>query len=209
MTGRELRFAGAGIAGAGLLALLGRSYRFKIEGREHYESFRRVGDPVIFAFWHRWILPLTFLHRDEGVVVLVSEHGDGEYVTRIIHRMGFGTSRGSSTRGGVKGTRGLVRALRGGTDVAITPDGPRGPATSFKPGALVASQLSGSPIIPIRLSADRSWRLRSWDGFTIPKPFARISVRYGEPRRIPREAGEAELARIAGEIEAFLGREGD
>jgi lysophospholipid acyltransferase (LPLAT)-like uncharacterized protein len=183
---------------------LGATIRYEISGTEHTEDFHNTGRPVIYAFWHRWILPLTILHRGRGNVVLVSEHGDGEYIARVLHRLGFDTSRGSSTRGGVQGMRGLVRALKSGLDAGITPDGPRGPACQFKPGALVAAQLSGSPVIPMDVAVDRVWRLNSWDEFAIPKPFSRVRVRYGPPHLIPRDAGEAEIAAAARSIELFL-----
>jgi len=200
----ELRFRTASFFGAGALAALGSTLRYDISGKEHPEAFHQVGRPVVYAFWHAWILPLAILHRNEGAVVLVSEHGDGEYIARIIHRMGFGTSRGSSTRGGAQGVRGLVRALREGKDIALTPDGPRGPAGEFKPGGLVVAQLSAAPVIPVRVSADRSWRLGSWDRFAVPKPFARVRVRYGAPRLVPRDATASELTSHAREIEEFL-----
>jgi hypothetical protein len=143
---------------------------------------------VIFAFWHAWILPMAYVHRGEGVVVLVSAHRDGEYIARTIERMGFRTTRGSSTREGVRGLKGMVRALNEGADAGVTPDGPRGPAREFKPGGLLAAQLSGAPIIPIAVDGAPAWRLRSWDRFAVPKPFARIRVRYGPAHFIPRES---------------------
>jgi lysophospholipid acyltransferase (LPLAT)-like uncharacterized protein len=150
------------------------------------------------------MLPLIHLHRGEGVVILASEHGDGEYISRIAARMGLGASRGSSTRGGEKGLRGLLRSLQEGTTVAITPDGPRGPARKLKKGALVAGQLSGAALVPISVEASSSWRLSSWDRFVIPKPFARIRVEYGGPWKLSRDAGDAEVLRLTDEIEAFL-----
>jgi lysophospholipid acyltransferase (LPLAT)-like uncharacterized protein len=87
--------------------------------------------------------------------------------------------RGSTYRGADRALVGLVRELRAGHDVAVTPDGPRGPAGHFAPGALVAAQRGGAPIVSVAVAATRAWRLRSWDGFIIPKPFARVTVAYG------------------------------
>jgi len=207
VTGPTLRFRVAGRAGAAFLKLLGATLRFRIVGEDHLTALRAAGEPVIFAFWHSWILPLAYLHRNQGIVVLVSEHGDGEYIAQVIHRMGFRTARGSSTRGGVRGAREMVRGLREGADGGITPDGPRGPAGTFKPGALVASRLSGAHIVPMAVEAEGVWRLDSWDRFVIPKPFARIRVRYGSPLRVPRDADESEMERISGALEAFLNHE--
>jgi len=202
-----LRFRAAGIAGAAFLKLLGSTLRFRIEGEHHLTALREAGEPVIFTFWHSWILPLAYLHRNQGIVVLVSEHGDGEYVAQVIHRMGFRTARGSSTRGGARGAREMVRGLRHGSDGGITPDGPRGPAGTFKPGALVASRLSGAHILPMAVETDGAWHLNSWDRFAIPKPFARIRVRYGPPVQVPRDANESEMERISAALEAFLNHE--
>lgn len=212
MTRSEAAFRAAGMAGSVVLRLLGRTLRLEVRGTEGFQQLRREGRPVIFAFWHSGILPLAYIHRQEGVVVLVSRHADGEYIARVLDRMGFGTARGSSTRGGVPGLRGLIRQVREGTDVAITPDGPKGPARVFKPGALVLARLTGAPVIPIGVRPHRAWRLKSWDRFLIPKPFGRIEVTYGEPCFIPRDASEAEMEsrarRLAAEINE-LGGEGE
>lgn len=193
MTGAELRFQAAGLAGSAVLRSLGRTLRFRIEGDAPFRSLRAGGTPLIFAFWHSWILPLAFLHREEGVVVLVSRHGDGEYITRVVRRMGFETARGSSTRGGARGLRELVRAQREGRDIAFTPDGPRGPARVFKRGALVAAQLTGAPVVPVSVEAETVWRVGSWDRLAVPKPFGRFRVRYGDPHYVPREAPPHQL----------------
>src|SRR5690606_37263648 len=132
----ELRYETAGVLGTGLVAALFATTRLRREGAEHFERFRASGTPIVFVFWHGQLLPLVHYHRRQGIVVLVSEHVDGEYITRVIRRNGFGAVRGSSTRGGTKGLKALVRAARAGHDLALTPDGPRGPHGVFKAGAL-------------------------------------------------------------------------
>jgi len=200
----ELRFRAAGVLGEGLLGSLFLTTSLEREGEEHYLDFRRQGKPVIFVFWHGQLLPLVHYHRHEGAVVLVSEHGDGEYITRVIERHGFDTVRGSSTRSGIKGLKGLIRAAREGHDLAITPDGPRGPARRFKPGALVAARVTGLPIIPLAAGASSAWRLESWDRFLIPRPFSRIRIRYAPPLWIPRATGDLDMAAHALGIERTL-----
>lgn len=195
-----LKYEAAGVLGAGLLGGLFLTTRFKVSGRDSFEQFRARGQPVIFVFWHGQLLPLVHYHRNEGVVVLVSEHGDGEYVTKVIERNGFSTVRGSSTRGGTKGLKGLVRAAKSGRDLALTPDGPRGPHGVFKPGALAVAQMTGAPLIPLAAGTTSGWHFRSWDGFLVPRPFASISVEYLPARFVPRGAGRAELEALAGEI---------
>lgn len=200
----ELRFESAGVLGAGLVGALFATTRVERIGREHYERFREVGQPVMFVFWHGQLLPLVHYHRHEGIVVLVSEHEDGEYITRVIERSGFGTVRGSSTRGGTKGLKGLVRAAREGHDLAVTPDGPKGPRGEFKPGALSAARIVGLPVVPISVRASSGWRFRSWDGFLVPKPLSRITIEYHEPRHVPGDADRDGLARMAREIADVL-----
>lgn len=196
----ELRFESAGVLGTGIVAGLFMTTRVERVNEENYLRFREAGQPIMFVFWHGQLLPLIHYHRQEGIVVLVSEHDDGEYVTRVIRRNGFGTVRGSSTRGGGKGLKRLVRAARQGRDLAVTPDGPTGPPGVFKPGALAAAQMAGLPVVPISVSASAGWRFRSWDGFLVPRPLSSIRVEYLEPRMIPRDADRADLERLADEI---------
>ena len=182
-------------AGIGRLAvrLLGSTWRVHRERRADGVA------PVVFALWHGELLPLLWAHRGEGIVVLISTHADGEIIARIAASLGYGTARGSSSRGATRALVELSRAVESGRNVAVTPDGPRGPRHAFAPGALVVAQRSGVPVVCARASASRAWRLRSWDRFVIPKPFSRVTVRYGSPQIIagtsPREA-EAEAPRF-------------
>jgi len=196
----DIRFESAGVLGTGLVGALFATTRVRRVGSEHYEEFRRLGQPVVFVFWHGQMLPLVHYHRHERIVVLISEHDDGEYLARVAERNGFVTVRGSSTRGGTKGLRGLVRAAREGRDVALTPDGPTGPPREFKPGALVVAQMTGLPVIPMSVGASSGWRFKSWDGFMVPRPFSTITIEYAAPRFVARDATRAELAEVAREI---------
>jgi lysophospholipid acyltransferase (LPLAT)-like uncharacterized protein len=189
-----------GLAGAALVSALLATTRVRRIGTEHYEQFRRRGVPVIFVFWHGNLLPLVHYHRNERIVVLVSEHADGERIARILAHRGFGTVRGSSTRGGVRGLRALVRAARAGRDLALTPDGPRGPRGELKPGALAVARMTGLPVIPLAVAASPAWRLRSWDGFMIPKPFGQVRIEYLPPRLVGRGAGREETEALAAAI---------
>lgn len=153
---------------------------------------REQGIPIVFALWHGDLLPLLYVHRNEGVAVLVSEHRDGELIARIAESLGFRTVRGSTSRGAARALAGMVRELENGHDVAVTPDGPRGPARSFAPGALIAAQRANAPVIVVGVSVKSSWRLNSWDRFVIPKPFARVKVVYSDAVRL--EVGSARAA---------------
>ena len=170
--------------GRGFLNVLARTWRIRVINGEAVRNLRGSELPFIFALWHGHLLPLLWHHRDEGVKVLISEHRDGEMVARAAESLGYGLIRGSTTRGADRALISLVRELQAGHEVAITPDGPKGPAGKFAPGALIAAQRSGSFILPVAASASRSWRLKSWDKFMIPKPFARVTVAYGPPTKI-------------------------
>jgi len=167
--------------GLRLAALLARTWRYREEGREHPQDLVEAGRPFIFALWHSRILPLLYLHRHESMVLLISRHRDGGHLATLAQRWGYRFVRGSSQRGGEVGLLGVVRAVQGGSLVALTPDGPRGPAERVKPGIVAAAQHAAVPIVPAGARPSRAWWLRTWDRFCIPQPFARIDVVYGPP----------------------------
>jgi len=184
----SLRLQMSVLTGSAALRAIASTWRFRIRGGEHLASLRAAGTPFIFSLWHGQLLPLIWHHRGQHVAILVSEHRDGELIARIARSIGYRLIRGSTTRGGGRALLALVRTLETGTEVAVTPDGPRGPAFEFAPGALVAAHRTGAPLLPIAAHADRAWRLSSWDGFIIPKPFARVTVAYGAPVRVDAES---------------------
>ena len=201
---KRLKFLLIATVGRWLLDVLMATTRFTVEHGERYGAFVRRNEPVIFALWHGRLLPLTYYHRDQGVTAIISRSEDGEYIARVVEGWGYNTVRGSTSRGGSRGLRGLVKAARAGHSLAITPDGPRGPRQSLQPGVITLAQLSGLPIIPIVAGCDRAWWPGSWDRFCIPKPFARVHIVYGKPRFVDRDATPAELERFARELERDL-----
>ena len=187
---RRVRWASR--AGSLLVRVLASTWRLRVINAEPHRAVRASGQPVIYTFWHGTMLPLLWQHRKERVAILISEHGDGEIIARIAHSLGYHSVRGSSSRGGERAILGTARELEGGRDVAFTPDGPRGPRESFAPGALIVSQRTGAPLVLITVDAPRAWRLKSWDRFLIPKPFARVTIGYEDPLRV--EAADARAA---------------
>jgi lysophospholipid acyltransferase (LPLAT)-like uncharacterized protein len=169
------------LAGGGVLSALSRTWRYHVIAEQPVKDLRKAGKPILFALWHGQMLPLLWYHSHQGVAVVVSEHSDGEIIARILEWMGYRLIRGSTSRGADRALLGIVRTLKEGKDVAITPDGPRGPARQFAQGAIVAANRARAPIIPALAHVDRAWTLSSWDGFIIPKPFARITIAYGPP----------------------------
>jgi len=182
-----------GAAGVRMLALTLRVRREEAS----VTSLWRAGTPTIYAVWHGRILLLPYLYGWRRAHVLASRSNDGELVSRFVGSFGLEPVRGSSSRGGTEALRLLARSLGQGHDAVVAPDGPRGPRETVKPGLVALARLSGAPIVPIALGASASWRLRSWDEFMIPKPFARCVVRFGEPICVPRtsDRGTQEAAR--------------
>jgi lysophospholipid acyltransferase (LPLAT)-like uncharacterized protein len=172
------------LMGRSFLQLLARTWRFRIVNGAAIDGLRAAKRNFIFSLWHGQLLPLLWHHRDEGIVLLISEHRDGELVARAAASLGYALIRGSTTKGADRALISLVRELQAGREVAITPDGPRGPARKFAPGTMIAAQRSDSFILPIVAVADRAWHLNSWDHFMIPKPFARVTVAYGDPIKV-------------------------
>jgi lysophospholipid acyltransferase (LPLAT)-like uncharacterized protein len=203
----ELRAHQDAVAALGSVALnaLMSTCRYQREGVENYDQFWRLGKPVIFTLWHGRLLPCTHFHRQQGIVTLISQHRDGEYITRVVRRWGFTAVRGSTTRGGLDALRELIQHVRGGRSLAITPDGPKGPREKMKPGPVLIAQRTGAPIIPVVSGASRASYFGGWDRFLIPHPFARLRIAYGEPVFVPRRAGEGEIQAIMDDVERRLG----
>lgn len=190
--------------GGGLLTSLMRTTRFERTGTEHYDAWIGSGRTAIYVLWHGRLLPCSYYHRDHGLATLISRHRDGDYIAGVVERWGFRVVRGSSSRGGVAALLQMVRLLKGGVPLAVTPDGPRGPRQKMKSGPLIAAQRVGVPLIPVTAGTDNAWWFEGWDRFLVPKPFARIRLAYGEPMFVPAEAGEEEVGHLAEVLESRL-----
>jgi lysophospholipid acyltransferase (LPLAT)-like uncharacterized protein len=194
----------AGAGGAALTALL-KTCSWEINGAGHYRDSWGRGKPVIFVLWHGRLMPCSFYHRGQQLATLISQHRDGDYIAGIVEGWwGFTAIRGSSSRGGSLALRNIVRTLKAGTAVAVTPDGPRGPRERMKPGPLLAARMAGVPLIPVSAGANRAWWVQSWDRFLVPKPFSRIRLEYGEPVMLSAKADEREMDDVSTELEHQL-----
>lgn len=151
----------------------------------------------VFAFWHGQQMALVAVRSGTRVTTLVSLSRDGELQAGVMRRLGLHVVRGSSSSGGARGLRGMIRAVRGGSDAAFAVDGPRGPAHRAKRGALVVSDRAGACIVPVASAARRAWVLHgAWDRFEIPLPFTTIAIAVGAPRRFATTSdGALELTR--------------
>lgn len=163
--------------------------------------------PLIFTFWHNRILAITIAHQRcypfhlrNGVSVLTSPSRDGEILAQLMARFRMGAIRGSSSRRGSRALRECAALLESGADLAVTPDGPKGPRYSLGPGLILLAQTTGARILPLHVRFSRAIEIKSWDGFRIPWPFSRLDVTIGAYEQIPPtptpEAFEAERARI-------------
>jgi lysophospholipid acyltransferase (LPLAT)-like uncharacterized protein len=181
---------------------LGSTLRFDLVDQSGFLDGGSSGAPVIWLAWHNRVLFLPELYRTElperPTVVLTSASRDGEMIAAVMARYGMGAVRGSSSRKGREALLAAVRLVRSGSDLAIVPDGPRGPRYRMQPGAIKLAQLTGAPILPIGMRPRASWRLeKSWDRLHIPRPFSRVAVTLAPLQRIDRKADvAAECTRI-------------
>ncbi|MCC6319570.1 MAG: lysophospholipid acyltransferase family protein [Gemmatimonadaceae bacterium] len=175
---RRVRTALAALIGQALVRVLGATWRVRLVGPDHLRAAEGHGPGVAIAIWHGELLPLVWAHRRRGIAAIISTHADGEVIARIVEALGFQPIRGSSSRGGMRALLEASRTLRAGQSVAFTTDGPRGPRRVSAPGIGVAAARANAPVVAIGCRVSRAWRLRSWDRFVIPKPFARVDVRY-------------------------------
>lgn len=184
---------------------LAETLRVSEIGTEHVAPFWERAASLIYAIWHGRILMIPCIYaRSNRVHVMASRSRDGELEARFLKRFGFEVVRGSTTRGGSEALRSLVQALRRGLEAAVAPDGPLGPRYVVQPGIVTLARLSEVPIIPLTFSAAPAWRLRSWDEFLVPKPFARGVVSFGPPLRVPRRSDRTEQEALRKQLESTL-----
>lgn len=174
---------------------LSATWRVRYRHRELLETSLAEG-PVVFAFWHGEQLLVIGPHAKLGLLGMVSLSRDGELLAQVLLALGYKVARGSSSRGGAAAARACLRQLQQGTSPALAVDGPRGPRHCVQPGAVTLSALSRRPILYVVAHARPAVRLRSWDRFVVPAPFARVTIAYGRmeaPERGDLDAATAEL----------------
>ena len=197
------------LTGAAILKMLFLTLRLRIEDRSGV--LKENGDaPVIVCFWHTRILGITFAFdriypkKRNGVTVLTSPSKDGEILAQLVGAFDMKAVRGSSSRRGSSALLELVRLIRGGRDIAITPDGPRGPRYSLGPGIILLAQSTGVRIVPAHASFSRCVRMKTWDGFIIPLPFSKVSVTLDGALTIPGELTGEEFEEKRKNLEDLL-----
>jgi len=196
-----------GFAGSCLIRLLSLSYRWRLDDRAGVTS----GDPgrsLVWVFWHNriFVVPVAYrryLSRRRGAV-LTSASGDGAVIAATIARFGVAAVRGSSSRRGAAAMLGLIDWIRDGYDVAIVPDGPRGPRYRMGPGAVKLASLTGAAVLPIRIEYGSWWTFRSWDRFRLPKPFTSVTVIFEPLFEVAPEADEETLERRRLDLQTLM-----
>jgi lysophospholipid acyltransferase (LPLAT)-like uncharacterized protein len=188
------------------ILLLRATMRLEYDNREALRRSRREFGHYILSFWHSRFVMMPYVCLDRRMVALISRSRDSRMLGLILGQLGFTLAWGSSSTGGARALREVLRKVEEGYDVAITPDGPRGPRRRAKPGVIAAARLTGLPIVPVGFSARPARRLASWDRTLVPYPFARGLYVCGEPMIVARDVGEAEQERLRLLLEAEVDR---
>lgn len=171
-------------------------------GKEHFDALYDHGQPAILAFWHGRLLMAPYSWRKpKPFKMLISGHRDGELIAHTVKHLGISWIKGSSSKGGAAALRGMVKSLRSGEWVGITPDGPRGPRMRVSDGILNLAKISGVPIIPMTSGVVRGKVLQTWDRFLVPSPFSKGYVIWGEPISVPKGADSETLDEIKRTLE--------
>ncbi len=186
------------------IMLIGSTIRWEVEGEENVRTVIEEGRQPIYCLWHDRIFAGTYYLRDRGIVVITSQSLDGEYIARFLKRFGFGTVRGSSSRGGVKALVEMIRFMRQGLSMAFTVDGPRGPRYVAKTGPIVLAKKTMNPIVPFSVECSRYWKVNSWDRMQIPKPFTRARFMVAAPIKVPADIDDTGVERKRMELQEAL-----
>ena len=190
---------------ANYIQLIKLTGRWRIDGTEIPTDMLKEGKPFLVAFWHGRLLMMSLAWPyQQNFKMVISRHRDGELIARTIKFLGFDSISGSSSRGGAGSMRSILRALKSGEYVGVTPDGPRGPRMRAAKGIVFAACHAGVPILPLSYAARGCKTLTSWDRFLIPLPFCRGIIKWGKPIAIARNADEKEITQKTSDLEKQL-----
>ncbi|TDX59211.1 lysophospholipid acyltransferase family protein [Orenia marismortui] len=152
----------------------------KVENEDKLASIKEDGKSIIFAFWHGQLWLPAYHFRNRGYVGLASQSRDGEYITRALEKLGWEMVRGSTSKGGARSLLKLIRQIKKGKDIGITPDGPRGPRRQAQAGVIYLAQKTNSVIVPGGVAFSKEKIFDSWDKFQLPIPFSKAALVYGD-----------------------------
>jgi lysophospholipid acyltransferase (LPLAT)-like uncharacterized protein len=173
--------------------ILSWTMRFEVINPEIPRSFWEKETPGIGAFWHGRLLMMPVVYKGKKLSFLVSPHRDGQIVGKALQRFGFHAILGSTTRRGFSAFKRMVKAQKNGSDIAITPDGPRGPRYRVQIGVIELAKLTGRPMVPLTFSASKRKVLKTWDHFLLPYPFSKGVFIWGEPIYVDQNGDSAHL----------------
>lgn len=176
-----------------IIRFLGLTMRIETLFEERVRPFWEEDRRMILAFWHGRLLMIPLCYKGKGIRLLISQHKDGELLAQAMKWFGYDSIRGSSTRGGTAAMKAMIKSIRE-SDIAITPDGPKGPKYIVQEGAVALARLSGVPVVPVTFASSKKKVFGSWDAFNLPFPFSRGLFVWGEPFYVPRD-GDMEEAR--------------
>jgi lysophospholipid acyltransferase (LPLAT)-like uncharacterized protein len=192
-----------GSAGAWLIHRLVGTCRFHFRYADplvNPEVARRLGQRYIYAFYHEVMLFPAYYWAWPEMQILISDHRDGELITQVVKRLGFGVVRGSTTRGGARALRQMTQRIDRG-NLCVTPDGPKGPRRHVHQGMIYLASRTGLPIVGAGMAFRGAWRARSWDQFAVPRPFQAAACVTPEPVTVPPDADRDTLEACRREVE--------
>ena len=189
---------------AWLMRLWFRSCRVIVHNQEYCFHAQEKDKTAVATFWHYSIIYVLYHMRHYSGTAMVSASRDGEYIARLAEKFGFDTVRGSRNNKSVEGFKGMLRAIRNGSNAAIVADGSQGPPKIVQAGSILLASRTGAPIIPMVYAASSYFTIPSWDRTIIPKPFSRIDFYYGEPLCIPAKATPEEIEEYRVHLEKRL-----
>jgi hypothetical protein len=173
-----------------LIRILGITWKIKFKG---LSLIKKYSSQVLYVFWHENMLPPLFTHRGRKVGVIVSPSRDGELINRVLKLFGFKVFRGDTKSKGSEALIQLIKYGKEGHEIAITPDGPKGPRRKAKTGALIVAKRTDIPVLAVRVTADRAFRFSSWDKFMLPYPFSKITIELNE---FEKKSGKKNLEKL-------------
>jgi lysophospholipid acyltransferase (LPLAT)-like uncharacterized protein len=189
------------------IVVIGSTLRYSMSWEDESSPSQAIfNEPMIYSFWHRAVFPASWMWRKRRIVVMVSRSFDGEYIARIIKRLGFGAVRGSSSRGGTGALLGMKSEIERGAAVAFTIDGPRGPKYIAKPGPVALAKATGLPMVAFYVALSNAWVLKTWDEMMIPKPFSRALVRVSRRIPVPANADDDQMQDYHAQLQTSLDR---
>lgn len=201
-----MQFAFVGAAASVFIALIGRTLRVEFSWEEGSIGSMDNLYPGIYPFWHRCVLGATWIFRQRNFAVLTSRSRDGEFIARVIQRLGYVPIRGSSSRGGQRGLLEMDRFVKNGGGAAFTIDGPRGPRFVAKRGPVLLARITGAAITAFYVAMEKAWVINTWDAMMIPRPFSRAFVRVARKIFVPPDASDEQLSAAHSEMQAALDR---